>query len=374
MRRLLPCLSLVAACGGEPVVYRGQFVEVRASPGLTVCAGTGPYLDGFVPFLRDELGLAGSDLDGITYTWIAPDDALPGRCEETRHCGWRRKAFAHEAASLHALTHAVMGRVERNSMPYFEEGLAYAYDPSRFAVAGDPLEAPGGALPAMAASGLVAREWGVDDGLSGLHARTAGDVPPEEAGRFTTLLLSHHGPAPFLEFYSAVPRRPTDRALRRAFERAYGVDLFLEHNATVSSPPPACTERTFTVRPYACAAPELAPVSEGRWLVARTIDCAVDEDVVGGISAGDEYAFATHTVFIDKAGDYLLHVSGDADMLATFGSCDDCLSSGSDLLLFARGSQRTTLAEGTHFVQLAGPAASAGQISISVERLGPPSQ
>ena len=97
----VPLALSLTNCGTELDVWNGAHVTYKNSTSLTTCRGTRTYVDTFVPFVVNELGLGTPQ--HVEYQWLDGADF--------------------------ELVHTVTWASGMNNHLFFTEGIAVAYDP-----------------------------------------------------------------------------------------------------------------------------------------------------------------------------------------------------------------------------------------------------
>ncbi|MEZ4428451.1 MAG: hypothetical protein R3A51_12275 [Nannocystaceae bacterium] len=339
-RRWISGLSaLCAGCliGLPSATEVGEHIIYSADEGLVACAGTAPYLDGFVPYLLDELGVARSGDHRFRYYWIDQDE-LERRCvqDEIRGCLIGQAALASSPASAHELAHAVIDYTVDDDHPdwVFNEGIATAYDPSSFvrldfdAHAVDPRTL------------LISKQLEFKGGYEG-------------AGLFTWYLLHRFGPERYRRLFRRVDGHAEVDDVREDFAAALGVDFDEEVEAFLAGP--ACEPDGFSVRPYFCSFPE-EPWEGDRWAITLDVDCD-DSSVVGSA----EQPWTVMTLRIPDAGWYRVRMIGGSEV--AIGRCDGCpWGRATQRLSTQQAEGSLELDAGVHFLRVEG----SGPVGVTI--------
>jgi hypothetical protein len=290
-----------AACDDEldVDVVHGEHLDYAWESTLRPCAGTAAALDGLVPWVADQLGIATEGAPRVTYTWLEPEAfaaAYDGSRPVAELSGWApgEEAFARDPALDHEVIHLVDhidGGYSKH--PLLTEGLAVAFEedmPLRL----DPRPV-------------------IDDGDESFET-----LYPA-GGSFVSYLLGLYGPEPLRELMDALPRRASGERFREEFAAIYGrpLDDVIDELLTATT----CPEGALPLPlPRSCGAPTIPWESADTWRHARTLDC--DADDVYGDAEGD--ASAQVTVDIEAPGTYTFTSYGDRWQSAVLRPCGPC--------------------------------------------------
>ncbi len=321
-------------------------------PAFQECRGTHAWVDNFVPFVASELGVDVSQLDMISYRWVAEADldcrdGVPGCADGT--LAWAEKPFL-----LHELVHNVMAGLGYPYQPFFGEGIAVALDPW----SGDRLNYR-----------YVVAQQDTDRLADPRHWMTIGtrDLHYAMAGSFVMFLLARHGPAPFLEFTRALDASRDMAVIQKEFRAAYGVELDAEAELFMTGAP--CTDDSHGPGVYDCTTPEIL-WDQPSWSFEGEMDCSSDT-VAGGVGPdGDWSSIRSVTLEVPTTGRYYLQVESDGDLGVLLGPCDSCPWDQRDRFLYAPDVQSVELEAGVHFLRIQAPSSKA--TSFTVTLLPPP--
>lgn len=335
MRRsiTLSCLLAVTACGAEErtVWGDGEFVRYVSSTDQQPCAGTPILANDFVPFVANELGIRLPPK--IEYHWLNAEDFVQSDCPDSRGCAFATEVYGTYSMMLHELVHSVSSASGMNDFPFFNEGLATAYDPL---------------------SGIVVEFEFARDFTKNLEdPRVQMTVPREElnyrtAGNFVAFLLARHGPEKFVAISQSSEKGDNLDTVRSKFRAVYQIELDDEAELYMASGGLGCDEGHFNVRPQDCTMPEVGWSGES-WTHEGVLDCE-DEDVAG---AYKEYSVGSVTLEVPEAGQYLVRAFGDARRHVRVGRCFGCPWQHNDVLIFpgTNSEKVAALEAGTYFVR-----------------------
>jgi hypothetical protein len=330
--------AAIAGCGADLDLWTGAHLDYSSSPSLTACQGTHQYVDDFVPFLSDELGIDTNKR--LEYQWLDDADFGDAPCRESiGGCARSNTAYARKPSTLHEVVHTVTWAAGMNGHLFFTEGIAVAYDPWLGDGIGTRYALPGGPGQPLADPRLEldASTDELDYGL---------------AGSFVTFLLARHGPEKFVSFSRILGANSTVEAIRSTFKTVYELDFDGEAELFMVGAP--CTDSLFPVRVYDCAAPEV-DWSDDSWSFSAGMDCS--HDPVIGATGADSASPLIRSVSLQvpTTGQYTLTVEGDSEVIVQAGPCFGCPWVAGDI--GARGGTEITgeLNAGPHYVRIQTP-------------------
>ena len=325
----------LAGCGAELDVWTGANVDYLSSPSLTACRGTHTYVDNFVPFLSNELGIARPAR--IQYQWLDEDDFDDTPCRDiVSGCARRSTAYAKEPALLHEIVHTVSSSAGMNGHLFFTEGLAVAYDPWL----GDGL-GPRYTIAVRPEDPLPDPRFGIDAGTD--------DLDYALAGSFVAFLLSRHGPQKFVSLSQQLGENSDLSAISASFKDVYDLEFDTEVELFRSGVP--CGDSPFAVRVYDCTAPEVA-WNDAVWTVAAGMDCS-DDTVVGEDGADSTTPRIRSITFqIPATGQYTLSVEGSEGTAVQTGPCFGCPWLPGEIGIAASGTVTAEFAAGSHYLRI----------------------
>ena len=337
MRRsvVLPFLLAATACEGEERTLwgDGDFVRYVSSTNQQPCAGTPIVANDFVPFVANELDI--SLPPKIEYQWLNPEDFGQSDCPDSSGgCAFATEVYGRHSMLLHELVHSVGLANGMNDFPFFNEGLATAYDPL---------------------SGIVVEFRYARDFTTDLEdPRPQMTVPREElnyrtAGNFVAFLLARHGPEKLVAISQSSNEGDSLDTIRSKFRAVYQVELDDEADLYMASAGLGCDEGHFNVRPQDCTMPEVE-WSGGRWTYEGALDCE-DESVAG---AYKELSIRAVTLRVPETGEYVVQTLGDDRRFVRVGRCFGCPWQHNDVLFFPGPDSEkvATLEAGTYFVRM----------------------
>ena len=323
------------ACASAPAEY----VEYKSSPSLQVCGGTRSYLENFVPFFADELGLT-VEPDIFRYSWLDEEQYLTSGCPtNSAGCQVNEQVYSRKPALIHEMVHAVTYVNEMNNLSFFTEGIAVAYDQFNGS-------APGPRYRFYPPTGETTPD--PRDYMVGMLDAWGYDV----AGSFVTFLLLRHGPAKFVSVTRALDFASSLQEIRTVFLQEYGVNLDEEVELYMRNDP--CSDSGFSVRAYDCAMPQL-PREGPVWSWSTSISCD-DDAAVGGIEQG-RASNRVKSVALDipSTGLYAIKLEGDVAAQVTIGRCFGCPWAPKDTVVQAGEALAAELSVGPHFIRLTSP-------------------
>lgn len=348
----------VAACGPEGVAlerWQGEHVVYESSPSLQVCGGTHAWVDNFVPFILEELGLESAP--AVHYQWLERQMLV---CRDgIRGCARGTDAMSAEPFLLHELVHAALS--DYPNQPFFSEGIAVALDPLQgYGIGPTYLLAPVG-------QGLAdPRPWMT---LTTQELQSPGYYV---AGSFVSFLLARHGPAKFLAFIRRLDGSRELDVIGQAFADIYKRDLDAESELfTVVDGP--CTDEQFHPPLYDCTAREI-PWDGERWYLEDVMDCASD-NVIGGLGTDPPFGFyglRVVTFNVPTTGTYHLRAESDGDVQMQIGPCLACPWRRDDQGHgFTAPETRTLeLAAGPHFMRVLAKSDSDASFTVELNQTG----
>lgn len=318
--------------------WNGEYIRYESSQSLAVCAGTREYVDGFVPFLANELGVEIPD-ERIIFRWLSSDDygAWAGYCGSPYGCTRGSVANSARPILLHELVHALAhGVYGLPGTAFFVEGLAEAYGAVDYGLPRFPYE--------------------VGDPRVTMDAMTSDDVNYLDAGGFVTFMLTRHGPAAFGEFYRGGSGRRTMAEIRADFLAAFGAELDAEVERYMQlgvEGAGGCEDLKFDVLPYDCTAPE---VDWARGVWSREVRMACGDDGVVGDARENGPVSSSVTLRIVEGGRYLLRTSESSgedgrDAAVRLGRCFGCPWDPYDVYMPAGESREVELEPGLYFMR-----------------------
>lgn len=341
-------LTLAAACDGDVVTQTGAHLDYAHAPALTPCAGTLAHMDGYIPFAAAQLGLDAADFARLSYAWLEDLEYQRLAPERTGGHAWGRRARALTPIHLHELAHLVVHeRVAAPRLGLLNEGLAVALEDlerggPRFHLAADPLP--------------FVDDNRVDDGFE--HYAVGGGL--------VALLLGRWGPERLFALHQRLHGGSSAADFEAAVAEVYGrplAELLAEGDAPCPEGQPAIP------LPYACAAPTIPWDADDRWSYRRTLDCAGDADVRGGLGGGVNLAEVAVTVDVATAGRHVFALRGDPGLRAILGACAACPWLLSDSEVTVDAAIAVDLAAGRHAIKILGPADEVALASVSLTRL-----
>ncbi len=325
----------LAGCGAELDVWAGAHVEYLSSPSLMACQGTHTYVDNFVPFLSNELGIARPAR--LQYQWLDQDDFDDAPCRDTvSGCARRSTAYAKKPALLHEVVHTLTSSAGMNGHLFFTEGLAVAYDPWL----GDGL----GPRYTIA----VRPEDPLPDPRFEIGASTD-DLDYALAGSFVSFLLSRHGPQKFVSLSQQLGESSDLTAIGASFKNIYGLEFDAEVELFRSGS--LCSDSSFAVRVYDCAAPEVA-WNDDVWTIAAGMACS--DDAVVGENGADSATprIRSMTLQVPATGQYTLSVEGSEGTAVQAGPCFGCAWTSGEVGIAASGTITAELSAGLYYLRI----------------------
>ena len=325
----------LTGCSAELDVWTGAHLDYLHSPSLMACQGTYTYVDGFVPFLSEELGIAIPT--GLEYRWLDENDFDDAPCRDSiSGCSRGTSTYARSPILLHEVVHSITSSAGMNGHLFFTEGLAVAYDPwlgnglgPRYTLAvreGDPLPDP---------------RLELDAGTDNLDYALAGS--------FVTFLLTRHGPKKFVSFSRKIGKNASTSAIHDIFREVYDIELDTEVELFRFGPP--CLDTPFAVRVYDCVAPEVG-WNNNVLSFSSTVECG-NTAVAGGIKAGAAIPNIRSVTFqVPVAGKYALSVGGDEGIVVQAGPCFGCPWVPSEVGTAAGSEVSADFASGPHYLRI----------------------
>lgn len=346
-------LLVTSACESEPkkldlVRWEGNFVDYESSLSLRACRGTHAYVDGFVPFVAAELGVAVPGRQ--RYRWLTEDDFVETPCDvSTYGCADVGQAFSLEPWYLHELVHSVALGSGQKNQPFFAEGLAVALDPWD----GDGLGSRyvGSTVPGM-----------LPDPRPYMTLPSK-DVHYYLAGSFVMFLLARHGPDKFMAMVRKLGLSRDMKVIDDVFQDLYQTGLDAEAELFMTGAP--CTEQTYPVGLYDCTMPEIA-WDDARWSFSGVMDCE-SEDVAGGV--GPDFVWhslRSVTLEVPAAGSYLVEAQSDGEVAIRMGPCFTCPWDPRDFLITTGESRSVELEAGTYFVRVRAQSDEAPKLDVVI--------
>lgn len=259
-----------------------------------LCAGSESHLNHYV---ERAFGFFAEPVPGDFLVPVRVVDAAP--CAGKHGCYHGQTVYVDSldlgervASGLrHELSHAVIGRVWGNSVPFFAEGLAESLSRS------------------FSWSSVSAEVAPVGDVLD-IEAK---DLDYTVAARFVRFLIDTRGLARFKQLFQAASIRTQD-AIRANFVDVYGED-FEALEAEYLSGAPRCTFQVDI-----CDEARAERVRSG-WSLSFAASCD-DPDFYGSIGDADEAIATQRTIFVESAGSYHLSTSSPV-LLARCGGCEE---------------------------------------------------
>lgn len=312
MSRLLAlALAGAAALAGcaDTVEYEGKYLRIIADADLPMCGGTVAYMDDFYARLATTFGAPLPSEPEIRYRWMRGEDLVTrGLCADRNGCAhWSlRHIYIDEPASGHELVHIAAGIAFGNADPFFNEGLAVAFEgyERRSAPTDEPAKTP--LFTAIRARNVV---------LPSEHY--------ELAGAFTHYLGERYGLARLFEFHRATAPFDTLARTQAKFAETFGErmqDVAADFDREGRGCPPASAR----FKQQECSAPVLD--WDGERLAAHfTVDCE-DPEVVGPIEG--RRARLSRTLVVDRPGAYRVELRTEGPARARLlgcGSCEDAV-------------------------------------------------
>ncbi len=335
-------IVLLSSCGAEEPV-----LDYQSSASLQVCDGTIAYMQGFVPFVAGELGLAVEET--ITYSWLSEAEYPASTCPEgSAGCQFGSHAYARRPAIPHEVVHAVTEVNGMNGLRFLTEGIATAYDPF------------GGSAPGPRYMHYPAEGQPGFDPIGELLGQPDSYLV---AGTFVTFLLLRHGPEKFVSLTRTLASNSTLEEVRARFLESYGVAL--DDEAEVYRINGACADIVFDVPAYDCAMPE-RPWEGSTWSWSTSLDCA-DDGVVGGVDPErPSNHFRSVAITIPATGRYTLKLEADEQTQVTLGRCFGCPWSPKDNVVATGATRELELAAGAYFMRLTTPPGSAPAAHVTL--------
>lgn len=326
-------------------------VRYSASSPLHVCEGTQQYIEEFVPFLEQELGIIINSL--LEYSWLDEMGYPTANCpSQSAGCQVENHAYSRKPVSLHELIHAATYQSDMNNLRFFTEGVAVAYDPLNGTGVGpryrfNPPEGEVATDP---------REL-----LLGMLEPGSYDV----AGRFVTFLILRHGPEKIVEISRSLDVDSSLEQIESRFLQVYGVALDVEADLFTMNGP--CDDMPYDVLLYDCAMREV-PWSDSRWSWSATMSCS-DEDVAGGVDVSrPSTSVLSASLSVPQTGRYTLSLEGDSGAQLTMGRCSGCPWWPQDIVLSSVGKNEVDLSAGPYFVRLTAPSERTLELGVTLVR------
>lgn len=336
---ILVLIPAISACSPDRIEWdlekwQGEFLDYHRSRSLGACQGTYAYVDGFVPFVAAELGVALPDRQ--QYLWLDEEDFLGASCASgVSGCADPPQAYALSPWYLHELVHTVAFESGQRNQPFFAEGLAVALDPwdgdnigPRYVVSAVPGQLPD-PRPLMALP------------TDQLHYSTAGS--------FVMFLLARHGSDKFMRMVQELGISRDLTVIRKVFQKVYQTDL--DGQAEQFMKGTLCADNEFTVGLYDCTMPEV-PWGDTQWSFQAVMDCG-SEDVAGGL--GPDFAWSSLrsiTLDVPATGAYRIEAQSDGEVLIQMGPCSGCPWDLRDFRVSTGEIQHMELDAGTYFVRI----------------------
>lgn len=346
-------LLATSACESEPkkldlVRWEGEFVDYKSSRSLRACRGTHAYVDGFVPFVAAELGVAVPGRQH--YLWLTEDDLAETPCDTSKYgCADVGRAFALEPWYLHELVHSVALGSGQKNQPFFTEGLAAALDP-------------------WDGDGMGPRYVGSTDPDRLPDPRPYLTVPTEYvhyplAGSFVLFLLARHGSVKFMAMVRRLGLSRDMKVIRDVFQDVYQTGLDEEAELFMTGAP--CTDQTYPVGLYDCAMPEIA-WNDTHWSFHGVMDCE-REDVAGGV--GPDFVWSSLrsvTLEVPAAGSYLVSAQSEGDVAIQMGPCFTCPWDPRDFRILSGESRSVELDAGTYYMRVRARSDEAPELDVVI--------
>ncbi|HFE46503.1 MAG TPA: hypothetical protein ENJ18_13585 [Nannocystis exedens] len=302
---LLATLPGISACSDpqiETLEAKGERIDVHYAADFELCEGTVPTFDRGIVFVAEQLGLDPDTFEHMTFTWLTPeelDQASYFFFDGQAGWAWGSKSYGQHPLIFHELVHMIAHQEQYNSITFFTEGLAVAFEE------GDT---------------RVSESSEVVDPRPYLGVRYD-EIDYRVAGAFVTYLLSRFGPEPFWQLNSDLHFFSNENKFRRRFASVYGLDLdeVVESYMTDET----CPEGAVAIpQPPSCAGEEIPWQNANQWIYSRIIDCA-DDDVAGGEGTDDITEIAV-TLNIDESGPYSISLASDYDVTGVLHRCGSC--------------------------------------------------
>lgn len=349
--QLLLSVGIFISCSPDPG-GTGEVVDYHVGDGLEACADTPRFIDDFARGLADQLGL---ELTGkVDYYWMGGAEFAKAPCTSgAAGCQIGDRIYARNPDLLHEVVHAVTEQGGMNSLPFFTEGVAVAYDPW-----------PGGAAGPRFMFKPSPGEMEADPRKSMISP--AGEIAYQQAGSFVSCLLLRHGHEKFVALTRELTADVDYLEISRTFEDVYDVELDSEVEVFIAND--YCDEEHADLLIYDCLAPEVDWEGAG-WSWQTAMECAAD-GVAGGVGDPEMVSITQRSVALEvpASGQYELAVrsSGVGAVTTTIGRCFGCPWYPRDILTKGSDTSTVDLAAGRYFVRVTAVSPEMPQVEISL--------
>lgn len=337
------------ACSAELQETPGEFVNYLHEDSLQPCAGTANYIDNFAIWTATSLGIELTR--EIEYFWLSSEEYSKTDCPDgSVGCQISGHIYSRNPDLLHEVVHAITAQAGMNTLPFFTEGIAVAFDPW-----------PGGSAgPRYKFTPPLGQPQG-DPRI--YMTMPAAEVYYDLAGAFVSFLILRHGAEKLVSFMRR-PKGSVDYAtISSLFYEHYGVSLDDEAEAFIANTP--CDESWTSSLPYDCTS-TVVPWDDLAWSWGTTLSCT-EPDIVGGIGPELSLSHLSVTLDIPNGGLYEVRTSSsEKDTRITLGKCFGCPWYPSDLVLEGNEVQLVELSAGTHFLRATANSRTSPHVTVSL--------
>lgn len=344
--RFLVPASLFIGCGGGDIETEVEEASPRLiysnSKGLTPCAGTFRYMEGYTSFLTEVTGFEERADVQLKYRWLSDRDYDDVNFPKG-YIGYSvgRRATSRDPVCLHEIGHPVVRAYGLGGgAVFFEEGFVQAYS------------------MATAGAGKFRYNVGTDAYLedADMHSLvfTKQGFDYAVAGSFVAFLITRHGVPKYLALLDRLGAGLGEAGATWVFDEIYGASLQSHFDEFLSSSrSDMCDSAAGNIAVYDCTVgPELR-VDSFPAVFEWTPQCG-DERSVGGVGDGEPDLFTVHRFSLAEDGVYDLElVAPSGDARAAIGRCDTCSFAASDIVLREDSPYASeSLEKGSYFIKV----------------------
>lgn len=352
-------LLAAPACGPDtdfPEVgelqYEGEYVDVYASPGTTICEGSFAEIDRFshelrlyaeqtnVPWMREKFRY--NWLTGEEWSSFMPCDPQQEACLKPANADHPSAIYAR-GLYLHEVVHAIYGPAYY-AHPIFAEGLAIIM------ADGIGVDAPFDKIS------LSVLHQEVDDVLS---------LSEYSASAFTTRVLLDHFGSAALQAMASTRNNTSFPDLERVLG-AHGLPIEDIDRRLINTP--TCELAGMRLNLPECTGSEVEWSTLSRSL-SQSLSCN-HKNTHGPVRGG---VYRTISFTVPERDIYEVSISGDNSVTGTMGRCYRSLcestdggSSNLEITLTPNDSRLVSLAEGNHWISIRGRPDTAAEVTLFV--------